>query len=225
MNTPQTLLRIYETLLEFFGPQGWWPGQTKTEIAVGAILAQNTNWKNVEKAIANLKARGLLDVRALRDLPPEELAELIRPSGYFRIKAKRLKKFVEWVCREYDGDVDRMLEADLYDLRAGLLSVSGIGPETADSILLYAGERPVFVVDTYTYRVFVRHAMVPEDANYEELREFFESNLPEDVALYNEYHALLVALGKNYCRPRPLCDKCPLAKLLGRPTAGLGEDS
>jgi len=223
MSNARILKRIYEKLLSEFGKQGWWPGESKFEIAVGAILTQNTNWKNVEKAINNLKSAGLLNPRDLRDIDIRKLAELIRPSGYYKIKAKRLKNFIDFLWREYGGDIEAMLTEKLDTLRPKLLSVSGVGRETADSILLYAGGYPVFVVDTYTFRIFARHGLVPDDIDYESLREFFESNLPDDPALYNEYHALLVRLGKEICRPRPLCEKCPLLDLLGKPVWGVEE--
>ncbi|MEW6358091.1 MAG: endonuclease III domain-containing protein [Planctomycetota bacterium] len=211
MKNADLLMEIYKALLAAFGPQHWWPGETRVEIAVGAILTQNTNWSNVEKAIENLKAAGLLDLARLRDVDLRTLARLIRPSGYFNIKAKRLRAFINWIWKEFDGDFDAMFSRDLPTLREGLLSVKGIGRETADSILLYAGGMPVFVVDAYTYRVLRRHRLIVEDADYEEIAEFFTSNLPKDVALYNEYHALLVVLGKTVCKRRaPRCDACPI---------------
>jgi endonuclease-3 related protein len=211
----ELLLKIYRILLKAFGPQHWWPGETPLEIIVGAILTQNTNWTNVEKAIANLKSSGLLDARALKRVPVEKLAPLIRPAGYFNIKARRLKNFFDWLAANYEGDLERMFKRATSALREELLEVRGIGPETADSILLYAGQKVSFVVDAYTYRIFFRHQLVPTETTYDEVKEFFESNLPREVALYNEYHALLVALGKNYCKPRPLCAECPLGKQMG----------
>jgi len=214
MKTQTTIRRIYELLEAAFGPQHWWPADSAFEMMVGAVLTQNTSWKNVEKAIANLKSRGLLSPPHLRATPPDELASLLRPAGYFRVKAKRLVNLVEWLLREYAGDVVRMSRAPLADLREGLLSVKGVGPETADSILLYAARKPTFVVDTYTYRVLLRHGLVDESAGYEEIRELFESNLPADVTLFGEFHALLVAVGKKFCRKIPRCGECPLRGLL-----------
>lgn len=215
MNTPELLMAVFHTLLKAFGPQHWWPGDTPLEVMIGAILTQNTNWTNVEKAIGNLKREGMLDLAGLKRIRPALLAELIRPSGYFNVKAKRLKAFVDWVWAEFDGDLDAMFHRNPTSLREDLLSVKGIGRETADSILLYAGQVPVFVVDAYTYRIFSRHGLVPEGADYEEIRELFEDNLPRDVTLYNEFHALIVALGKNICRRRPRCEACPAREVFG----------
>jgi endonuclease III related protein len=203
--------QIYEILYNFFGSQGWWPGETRFEIVVGAILTQNTNWANVRKAINNLKERGLLFFEALAALPLPELAGLIRPSGYYNLKARRLKNFLQMVEKHYQGDLDLLLQDDLASSRKSLLSVQGIGPETADSILLYAGNHPLFVVDTYTHRIFSRHQMVPDESDYDSIQESFMSVLPADSHLFNEYHALIVRLGKEYCRKtQPLCDACPL---------------
>ncbi len=208
------MLEIYRTLLDFFGPQHWWPGETPFEIAVGAILTQNTSWANVEKAIANLKAAGCLDAARLYEIDTAELEKLIRPAGYFRVKAKRLKSFITWLCEGYDGDLRNLEPIPTVRLRDELLSISGIGPETADSILLYALNRPVFVVDTYTARVMVRHGLIsPEGLDYYQLQDLFMSNLEPDVALFNEFHALLVMTGKDYCKPNPRCSPCPLDTL------------
>ena len=215
MDKSRFLLKIYTILLKAFGPQHWWPGDTPLEVIVGAILTQNTNWTNVEKAIANLKAAGLLDAKRLKGVRIEKLAELIRPAGYFNVKARRLKSFFEWLAAHHEGDLDTMFARPLSALREELLEVRGVGPETADSILLYAGQKPSFVVDAYTYRIFSRHQLIPTDTTYDEIKEFFESSLPEDVQVYNEYHALIVALGKSYCKPRPLCAECPLGKEIG----------
>jgi len=215
----------YDALLAAFGPQHWWPGETQLEIAVGAILTQNTSWTNVEKAIENLKQADMLDLARLRDVHPRTLARLIKPSGYFNIKAKRLKAFVDWTWEEFGGDLDAMFERDVRSLREDLLSVKGIGPETADSILLYAGGLPVFVVDAYTYRICRRHRLILEDATYDEIAEFFTDCLPEDVALYNEYHALLVVLGKTICKRRkPRCEVCPVRDLFDGAPELLEED-
>ncbi len=212
MKTSDTLMKIYQRLFEAFGPQGWWPGDGPFEVLVGAVLTQNTNWGNVEKALQNLKSAGKLSPQALHRMKPQELAKFIRPAGYFNIKAKRLKNLIDWLFERYDGSLERMFSTkDLNSLREDLLSVRGIGRETADSILLYAGNMPSFVVDAYTYRVLSRHLLIPEDSTYEEIKSLFEDNLPRDVQLYNEYHALLVKVGKDYCKPRdPKCQECPL---------------
>lgn len=204
------LLRLYSALFRRFGPQRWWPAKTPLEVAVGAILTQNTAWSNVERALERLATRRLLDARRLRALSQVELTRLIRPSGTYRIKARRLKAFLDFLWERFNGRVERLKTAPLEELRSGLLSVAGIGPETADSILLYAAGRPIFVVDAYTRRVLARHRLVPADMGYEPLRAVFERHLPSDPALFNEYHALLVAVGKRYCRARPRCDTCPL---------------
>ena len=209
----EQLLEIYRVLLAFFGPQHWWPGETPIEIAIGAILTQNTSWSNVEKAIANLKAAGCLDACRLHELDMEKLETLIRPAGYFRVKAKRLRNFTTWLCDRYGGDMQNLEGIAAARLREELLGISGIGPETADSILLYALNRPVFVVDTYTARVMVRHGLIGPDLDYQQLQDLFMSNLEPDVALFNEFHALLVMTGKDYCKPHPKCPGCPLEKL------------
>ena len=201
----------YNLLFDHFGPQGWWPGDTTIEIVVGAVLTQNTNWTNVRKAVANLQVAGLLDFTHLVDLPLSVLAEYIRPSGYYNIKAKRLKNLLLMVGNRYQGDLELLLSDETDRARKNLLSVKGIGPETADSILLYAGGHPVFVIDAYTHRVFSRHGLVAEDAGYHEIQEDFERHLPRDVGLFNEFHALIVMLGKHYCKKtNPLCGSCPL---------------
>ncbi len=210
-----TLCEVYRHLFDAFGPQLWWPGESPFEIMVGAVLTQNTNWRNVERAIENLRQADLLDVLALYDVPLEELEELIRPAGYFRIKARRLNNLLELLVDGYAGSLEAMFRTDLPTLREQLLGVRGIGPETADSILLYAGGLPSFVVDAYTHRVFARHGWIGFDADYHEIQDHFQSNLPDDAALYNEYHALLVHLGKHYCRKsKPKCGDCPLVEFL-----------
>lgn len=212
------LLAIHDALLAAFGPQGWWPGETPFEVMVGAILTQNTNWRNVERAIANLRAAGALTPAAMLRLAPEALAELIRPAGYFRVKAARLGHLLEHLRRRHRGSVARLLHAPLPALREELLGISGIGPETADSILLYAAGLPSFVVDAYTKRVFSRHGLVPADAGYAEVQALFARALPADAPLFNEYHALIVRVGKECCRPRePRCGTCPLGSLAFSP--------
>ena len=205
---------IYTLLSQHFGPQGWWPGDSPLEIMVGAILTQNTNWGNVCKAITNLQETGVLSFSALSVLPAEQLAQLIKPSGYFNIKAQRLKNLLQMITEQYQGKLELFLNDDLASAREALLSVKGIGPETADSILLYAANHPIFVVDTYTHRIFSRHLLVPEESDYHSLQEVFHDKLPAQPALYNEYHALIVALGKDYCRKNnPRCAQCPLQEV------------
>jgi endonuclease-3 related protein len=211
--TGERLSEIYQLLFERFGPQHWWPGETQFEIIVGAILTQNTNWQNVEKAIANLEAADLLSPEALHNIEIGDLAELIRPAGYFNIKAKRLKSFIDWLFANYGGELTELGDIDTERLREELLSVKGIGRETADSILLYALNREIFVVDAYTARVAVRHGLIEPEADYEQLRDLFQSNLRQDVQLFNEYHALLVRVGKEFCRPKAKCPGCPLERL------------
>jgi endonuclease-3 related protein len=205
---------MYERLLLAFGPQAWWPGESPFEVMVGAVLVQNTAWKNVEKAIENLREDGLLSPAAMHGLSVEELAEVIRPAGYYRLKAARLKRLIDFVFDRYDGDLEAMFADDLETLREGLLSINGIGPETADSILLYAAQRPTFVVDTYTKRILARHGWIDYEADYHTIKEEMEAALPRDVALYNEYHALLVRVGHLHCRKSAHCELCPLAELL-----------
>jgi endonuclease-3 related protein len=209
----EQLNEIYQLLFERFGPQHWWPGETQFEIITGAILTQNTNWGNVEKAIANLKSAGRLTFEELYHLDLSQLAELIRPAGYYNIKARRLKNFINWLFDSYAGNLMNLESIDTDKLRTELLAIKGIGCETADSILLYALNRPVFVVDAYTARVAVRHELIEPNADYEQLQELFQSNLPQDTRLFNEYHALLVRLGKEFCRPMAKCPACLLEKL------------
>ncbi len=213
---PSILRQVYDRLLAAFGPQHWWPGDGPFEVLVGAVLVQNTSWKNVERAIRNLRENDLMDPRRLYKVPQDELEELIRPAGYFRIKARRLRNLLALVVKRYGGSLDRMFATDLSALREDLLGVNGIGPETADSILLYAAGLPSFVVDTYTHRVLARHGWIGFDADYHEIKDYFESGLEQDVPLYNEYHALLVRVGHLHCRKQPKCEGCPLADLLPR---------
>lgn len=203
-------LDIFRILLRRYGPLHWWPAETPFEVCVGAILTQNTNWGNVEKAIANLKKEGLLSAEALRDVPVERLAEVIRPAGFFNVKSARLKDFVAWLFMRHDGRLERMFSGDWQDLRKELLNVRGIGRETCDSILLYAGNKPSFVVDAYTKRLFSHLGVIPEKADYEEIRALFMENLPENVEMFNEYHALIVQHCKEHCRKKPLCPGCDL---------------
>jgi len=205
---------IYRKLYSAFGPQNWWPGDTPFEIAVGAILTQNTNWTNVEKAIENLKRNNSLSARALHHIPRGELADLIRPAGYYNIKAGRLKSFIEFLTNNYKGSMENMGREDTGSLREKLLSVHGVGRETADSILLYALGRPVFVIDAYTMRILSRHGVIDHRESYDECQKLFHDSLKRDVPLFNEYHALFVRAGKTFCkRQNPACEKCPLNQL------------
>jgi endonuclease-3 related protein len=210
----ERLMEIHRLLRERFGELGWWPAQSGFEVAVGAILTQNTAWANVEKAIANLKRAGILSAPAINACPDEQLAEFIRPSGYFNIKTKRLKAFTRWLMNETGGEIELLKDRSLFSLREDLLAVKGIGRETADSIILYALDKPTFVVDSYTARIFIRHQLLDEYADYEQIKEFFEGALPQDTGFFNEFHALIVELGKNYCKKsRPKCTGCPLEHL------------
>jgi len=208
--TKNLLMEIYHKLFKAYGPRHWWPGETPFEVMVGAILTQNTSWRNVEKAIQKLKDKGVLNAEGIHQLRKSQLAPLIRSSGYYRIKAERLKAFEGFLFEEYDGDIEKMGEERLPVLRQKLIGVNGIGPETADSILLYGLNKPIFVVDAYTKRILSRHGMISENASYEEIQRLFMSHLPMDVRLFNEYHALLVYLGKTLCKKVPRCDECPL---------------
>jgi len=217
----QNLMGLYSRLFQFFGPQKWWPGETPFEVAVGAILTQNTGWRGAEKAVASLKEADLLAPRKMAALPEGRLAALIRPAGYFNLKSRRLKNFVRYLGEHHHFSMEELSAASPEKTREGLLGVNGIGPETADSILLYAARRPFFVVDAYTRRVFSRHRLVPPAISYEGLQRYVVTRIPADVPLYNEFHALLVALGKEYCRPRgPRCDSCPLDRPRGKPRRG-----
>lgn len=204
------LTDIYDRLYLRFGPQRWWPGDTPFEVAVGAVLTQNTNWGNVEKAIGNLTSEGALDARRLHEMQLHKLASLIRPAGYYNVKAKRLKNFIDLLAGEYGGSMKRMAGEETPVIRKKLLDVNGIGPETADSILLYALEKPVFVIDAYTRRVLSRHNILDHDEPYEAFQELFHRHLKRDAGLFNEYHALFVRVAKEYCRTKPHCAGCPL---------------
>ncbi|ORJ54908.1 endonuclease III domain-containing protein [Geothermobacter hydrogeniphilus] len=210
--TTTYLQRVYHLLFEHFGPQHWWPADTPFEMAIGAILTQNTAWTNVEKAIGNLRRADALQVAALHDLPPDELQRLIRPAGFFRQKSERLQLFTAHLIDNHQGDIRRLLAQPLAIARDELLKLKGVGPETADSILLYAGGQPSFVIDAYTRRLFGRLDRLPGDGGYDDLRRMFMESLPASAAMFNEYHALIVILCKEYCRKRrPLCGNCPLS--------------
>jgi len=239
----QALVRYYSALYHRWGPQNWWPAQSRLEVIAGAYLTQNTNWSNVEKAIANLRGAHVLSVRGLREIPLRRLERLVRPSGYFHQKAQRLKIFIRYLDKHYQGSLDRMFARPTEQLRAELLALNGVGPETADSILLYAGNHPVFVVDAYTRRVLERHHIITPKTTYEEVRALMEQAIggadakPVDAAKpgreprhpvsrmsrtprgeraqhYNELHALIVRAGNEYCRSSPRCEQCPLREFL-----------
>ena len=213
---PKHVLQVfYGEMSAALGPMKWWPAKTPFEVIVGAILTQNTAWTNVRLALANLRRERLLTPRAMARVPQVKLARLIRPSGYFRQKAKKLKAFLEFLRGEYGGSLKRMFATPTAELREELLAVHGIGPETADSILLYAGRHPIFVVDAYTKRLLARHSVTPETASYDEVQQLFMRHLPADQAHFNEYHALIVNVGKKWCRARePRCSECPLGEFL-----------
>jgi endonuclease-3 related protein len=203
-------MKIYRRLYRAFGPRHWWPGETPFEVMVGAILTQNTSWGNVEKAVRKLKHKGMLNARGIHQLRKSQLAPMIRSSGYYRIKTMRVKNFVNFLFENYKGSIKRMGKEDLETLREKLLAVNGIGPETADSILLYGLNKPIFVVDAYTKRILSRHGMISENTSYEEIQRLLMDHLPLDEKLFNEYHALLVHVGKMLCKKVPRCDRCPL---------------
>lgn len=204
---------IYDRLFEHYGPRGWWPAKTPFEVAIGAILTQNTNWTNVERTIRNLKEKDLLTPERLKELPLDRLANLIRPAGYYRLKAKRLKEFIKFLSSRYSGSMEEMFRTDPLRLRQELLGVNGIGLETADSILLYAGNVPIFVIDAYTKRILSRHRLIEEKATYTQVQNYFMDHLPEDHRLFNEFHALIVQLGKDICKKIPECELCPLKEI------------
>ena len=223
MQSGEKIRTFYKAMFEAYGPQGWWPAETPFEVILGAILTQNTNWKNVERAIANLRREGLLNAQALHAVPPERLAEVIRPAGYYRIKAKRLKNFMDMLARDFGGCIEALFELSTGALRETILAVSGIGPETADSIVLYAAERPVFVVDAYTARILYRHGLIDAEVGYDDIQSLMQGALADDVAMLKEYHALLVEVGKRHCKKRaPECVGCPLEPFLekGQPITG-----
>lgn len=207
---------VFERLLAAFGPQHWWPAETRLEVIVGAILTQNTAWRNVETAISRLKQQDLLKVDAMLEIPEQQLQELIRSSGYYNQKARRLKIFFEHIRTRWDGDLEGLLSLDLLPLREELLGINGIGPETADSIILYAAQQPSFVVDTYTHRVLSRHGWFAETYDYHRLRDYFMDYLQPNVYFFQEIHALLVRTGNEFCRRKPSCRDCPLRPLLAQ---------
>lgn len=204
------LLDIYNRLLHHYGPQHWWPAQTRFEVIVGAILTQSVSWPNVEMALLNLKSAQLLDPAALNTQPVDRLAELIRPSGYYNAKARKIKAFVAYLHEHYQYSLDALFSRDVFTLRKELLSIHGIGPETADCIILYAAGKPKFVIDAYTKRLLSRLGLVSNNLSYDELQAIFENNLPCQTTLFNEYHALIVRHARCICRKMPMCADCPL---------------
>jgi endonuclease III related protein len=206
----QRLMGIFDSLLAAFGPRHWWPGDSPLEVMVGAVLTQNTSWRNVEKAIANMKEAGLLEIARLAEVGESELARIIRPAGYYNVKSRRLKALISNFHRRFEGSIENAAALTTAELRAYLLSLNGIGPETADSILLYALERPVFVVDAYTRRFLRNHGLADHTGDYHDIQKLFTDNLPGDLYLFNEYHALIVRLAQEHCKKRPDCPTCPL---------------
>ena len=206
----ETIQSVFLRLLEQYGPQHWWPAREPFEVITGAILTQSAAWTNVEKALTNLKAAGKLSPKALRELPEAELAALIHPCGYYNVKARKLKAFVDWLGEQYNDNLEKLFASDTEHLREQLLDIYGIGEETADSIILYAGNKAVFVIDTYTRRIIDRMGLSPSNQSYYGYQALFTANLPAGTRLFNEYHALLVRHGKEVCRQRPFCEGCCL---------------
>jgi len=207
------LLKIYQKLYNAIGPRHWWPGDSPFEVIIGAILTQNTSWKNVETAIKALKEYNLLDPVRLLKVDEGILANTIKSSGFFNIKTKRIKNFIRFLFENYQGSLEKMFSENLTPLREKLLKINGIGPETADSILLYAGGKPIFVVDAYTRKILLRHNLISKAAGYSEIQALFMENLEKDVRMFNEYHALLVYVGKYFCKRIPGCENCPMRGL------------
>jgi len=210
MNKHLRLIKIYKRLLENYGEQNWWPADSKLECAIGAILTQNTSWNNVEKAIINIKSVMDITIENLSVLSTNELSLLIRPSGFYKQKAKRIKRLIEFIKNQYEGKIENMEHENLKSLRAGLLSINGIGPETADCILLYVVNKPVFVIDKYTYRLLYRHGFIVRETSYSEMQNLFMENLENRSGLFGEFHALIIEVGKNHCKKRAICEDCPI---------------
>lgn len=217
-NIAKLLPEIYHRLLDHYGPRRWWPAETPLEVVIGAILTQSTAWRNAARAIANLKAAGALSPPALRRLSQDEIATLIYPSGYYNAKALKLKSLVNWLGEHYQDDLDELFRNETSDLREQLLSIHGVGEETADSIILYAAGKPAFVIDAYTRHIINRIGLKPDDASYAAYQSLFTDNLPADTNLFNEYHALLVSLGKDACRRQPRCIGCCLRDICAAAT-------
>ena len=210
MNKHLRLIKIYKKLLENYGEQNWWPADSKLECAIGAILTQNTSWNNVEKAIINIKSVMDITIENLSVLSTNELSLLIRPSGFYKQKAKRIKRLIEFINNQYEGKIENMEHENLKSLRAGLLSINGIGPETADCILLYVVNKPIFAIDKYTYRLLYRHGFIVRETSYSEMQNLFMENLKNRSGLFGEFHALIVEVGKNHCKKRAICEDCPI---------------
>lgn len=218
MNTEKRLLSIFQTLLSSFGKRNWWPGETELEIIVGAILTQNTSWKNVEKAITNMKIHNILNSEAIQSIPIKKLEEIIKPSGFYKQKSERLKKVIHILHGNNHKSIHDLKQFDTPFLRNLFLSIKGIGPETADSILLYAFNRPIFVVDAYTKRFIKNHGLYDGNGKYDDIQRYFMTNLPLDTYLFNEFHALIVCLCQTYCKKVPECTLCPLNGEMNSPT-------
>lgn len=209
-NTQQRLLDIFDILLKSFGKRNWWPGETELEIIIGAVLTQNTSWKNVEKAIDNLKQHNALDLQTLFEMDKATLALIIKPSGFYNIKSSRLKNLINVIYNDYASNILNINKLNMWDTREKLLEINGIGKETADSIILYALNKPIFVIDVYTKRFLKNHRIYDGQNDYDSIQGFFMRNLPKDTYLFNEFHALIVYLCQNFCKKVPLCNKCPL---------------
>jgi endonuclease III related protein len=216
-NLHKLLMDYYRAMLAHFGPRDWWPADSAFEVCVGAVLTQNTAWRNAAKAITNLKEASCMDPESIHSMPQDRLSELIRPAGYFNVKAKRLKNLIRHIVEDHGSDLNSMFSDDLDTLRESLLSINGVGYETADSIILYAARRPVFVIDAYTKRILVRHGFAGEKVDYHAMQQLFHSHIPPDTELYNDFHAQIVGVGHRYCKRKPLCDECPLRGFLARP--------
>ena len=214
---PNVLLQYFAAMHRHFGDQHWWPAESPFEVMIGAVLTQNTSWRGVELAIARLRDASAIDAVVLYRLGPVEIAPLIRPAGYFNVKSRRLWNLAAWFVETHHADFSALSRLPTQILRAQLLAIRGIGPETADSILLYALGRGIFVVDAYTRRLLSRHHLLPPAAGYHQMQQFMTAALPESVELYNEFHAQIVKTGKQYCRPSPRCDHCPLRRFLPQP--------
>jgi endonuclease-3 related protein len=212
-------MEMYEAMLQRFGHHGWWPGDGPLEVCIGAILTQNTSWTNVEKALDNLRNTGAISISVLHQMGCDSLAELIRPAGYYNVKAKRLKNFIAHVYESYGDDIEAFLDRSVWTLQGELIGINGIGRETADSIILYAAQKPTFVIDRYTCRMMVRHSLICPEDDYQGAKDLFESSLPEDLELWKDYHAQIVAVGKQYCRPKARCAGCPLESFPHDPVA------
>lgn len=224
MHKSAAIRQYYRALSNAYGPLHWWPARTRFEVIVGAFLTQNTAWSNVEKALANLRRAGVLNLGGIRRIGLAQLEQLVRPAGYFRQKAQRLKMFVDFLDQNYQGSLWHMFSRPTSELRSQLVSLNGIGPETADTILLYAGKHPVFVVDAYTRRILDRHGILPSTAAYDEIRTLFEKSLmrenPDAASVFNQAHALIVQVGKQHCRKEARCNGCPLEEFLTRRLEG-----